>query len=295
MERPLKDVSSLKPVVDMSKVFSVIRSPFRYPGGKSWLAPVIEQWLRSDGRDVTTFVEAFAGGASVGLTIAASGLTKNVVLVESDPDVAAVWHCVFSSDADLLATRLVTFKMCSSSVAELLNSSPCTTVDRAFRTIVRNRVSHGGKMTATSGLMSKGDGQGLLSRWYPVVLAARIRDASRLSSVVTFVEGDAFDELPKTANNTGAVCFIDPPYASKSRLYAHSQIDHQRLFELASRRAGRTVLCYDNTVENLVLAAKHELDVQMVSTRAGAHKKATELLISSDLSWVAPATAAVIR
>ena len=41
-------------------------SPFRYPGGKTWLVPEIRNWLRSARRMPDVFVEPFAGGAMAG-------------------------------------------------------------------------------------------------------------------------------------------------------------------------------------------------------------------------------------
>lgn len=42
------------------------RSPFRYPGGKTWLVPLIRQWLISLPKRPAELIEPFAGGAIVG-------------------------------------------------------------------------------------------------------------------------------------------------------------------------------------------------------------------------------------
>src|SRR5438309_2220482 len=41
------------------------RSPFRYPGGKTWLVPYIRDWLRSKQHPPAHLIEPFAGGAVV--------------------------------------------------------------------------------------------------------------------------------------------------------------------------------------------------------------------------------------
>lgn len=43
-------------------------SPFRYPGGKTWLVPEIRRWLLAARTRPSVFVEPFAGGAIAGLT-----------------------------------------------------------------------------------------------------------------------------------------------------------------------------------------------------------------------------------
>src|SRR5947209_16515106 len=68
------------------------RSPFRYPGGKTWLVPWIRRWLISRPQPPVEFVEPFAGGGIVSLTVAAEALAQQVLLVELDDQVAAVWH-----------------------------------------------------------------------------------------------------------------------------------------------------------------------------------------------------------
>src|SRR5438105_7684130 len=73
------------------------RSPFRYPGGKTWLVPYVRQWLRSRDPKTEELIEPFAGGAIVGLTVAFERLAESVRLIEKDEDVAAVWHTIFNS------------------------------------------------------------------------------------------------------------------------------------------------------------------------------------------------------
>jgi len=41
------------------------RSPFRYPGGKTWLIPRIRQWLRSFKKKPELFIEPFSVEASL--------------------------------------------------------------------------------------------------------------------------------------------------------------------------------------------------------------------------------------
>ena len=83
------------------------RSPFRYPGGKTWLVPEVTLWLSRKHRHPCHFVELFAGGGIVSLTVAAEGLADHVTMIELDPDVASVWHTIFSDDAEWLAAAFL--------------------------------------------------------------------------------------------------------------------------------------------------------------------------------------------
>ena len=96
------------------------RSPFRYPGGKTWLVPRIRQWLTSLPIQPAEFIEPFAGGAIVGLTVAAEGLAGHVTLVELDENVAAVWQTIIHDEGggEWLAKQIVNFELTHESVLE---------------------------------------------------------------------------------------------------------------------------------------------------------------------------------
>jgi DNA adenine methylase len=120
------------------------RSPFRYPGGKTWLVPEVALWLSRKNRKAGHFVELFAGGGIVGLTVAAEGLADHVTMIELDPDVASVWYTIFSDDAEWLARRILTFDLTSEHLQETLSRPTATTREKAFQTILKNRTYHGG-------------------------------------------------------------------------------------------------------------------------------------------------------
>ncbi|HPQ96902.1 MAG: DNA adenine methylase [Thiothrix sp.] len=79
------------PIINVASVPQ--RSPFRYPGGKTWLVPWVREWLRQ-GTMSNELVEPFAGGGIIGLTAAFERLASHVTMVELDPDVAAVWRII---------------------------------------------------------------------------------------------------------------------------------------------------------------------------------------------------------
>src|SRR4051795_3780713 len=83
------------------------RSPFRYPGGKTWLVPRVRQWLRSLKPSPRELAEPFAGGGIVGLSALFEGLVEKLALVEKDEDVAAVWEILVYGDARLLGEKIL--------------------------------------------------------------------------------------------------------------------------------------------------------------------------------------------
>ena len=141
------------------------RSPFRYPGGKTWLVPVFRRWLASLPTAPDLLIETFAGGAIIGLTAACEKLTGHVILVELDADVAAVWKTVLCGDAEWLASRIVRFELSTASLQNELASPAQTARAHAFHTILRNRTAHGGILADGAGVIKTGEGgRGLASR-----------------------------------------------------------------------------------------------------------------------------------
>lgn len=95
-------------------------SPFRYPGGKSWLLPLVGRWLSSNS-GVVRLCEPFAGGASVGLFAGITGLVKFVRIAEADGGMAGFWKAAFmQGGAERLAQRIETFKFTEKCVRNFL-------------------------------------------------------------------------------------------------------------------------------------------------------------------------------
>lgn len=263
-------------------------SPFRYPGGKTWLVPVTRAWLKQMPSKPRMLLEPFAGGAMVGLSAAAEGLVDQVHLVELDDDVSAVWECIFSADDqsfEKLVSAIETFDLNEQRARDVIGQSPRAIHRKAFRTIVKNRVQRGGIMAAGAGLVKTGEnGRGITSRWYPETLAKRLRALRTLRTVVSFTQGDAFEAIETFP---GATLFIDPPYTAAgkragSRLYTHNEIDHERLFDMVANNAGPALLTYDDTPEVRTMAELKGFSVGDVSMKSSHHVVMRELAIFKD-------------
>jgi DNA adenine methylase len=264
------------------------RSPFRYPGGKTWLIPYIREWLKNKTRKPSRLIEPFAGGAIVSLTAAFERLAKHVLFAELDENVAAVWRVVLNGSGEWLARQILSFEMNLDSVKRTLGAKSKSLRARAFQTILRNRVQRGGIMAAGAGLIKAGEnGHGLHSRWYPETLARRIREINRLKDRLSFVEGDGFALIEEHKGDKDAAFYIDPPYTLASRrLYSAWEIDHSRLFALMAQCKGDFLMSYDNTDEVAKLASTFGFATRAIAMKNTHHAKMTELLIGRDLTWL---------
>ena len=267
------------------------RSPFRYPGGKTWLVPLFRRWMRSLPAKPAMLMEPFTGGGIISLTAAFERLAQRILMVELDVDVAAVWQTMLSPEAEWLAQRILDFPMGGDAVREVLTRQAATPRERAFATLLKNRVYHGGILAPGSGLVKFGEnGKGIASRWYPETLARRIRDITQVAPHIDFVQGDGLAVLKDSAERADVAAFIDPPYTAStkragSRLYTHSIIDHEALFALCATLEGDFLMTYDNAPEMMEMAASRGFDTQLVPMKNTHHAEMYELLIGRNLNW----------
>lgn len=270
------------------------RSPFRYPGGKTWLVPHIRRWLAHRPGRPAVFIEPFAGGGIVSLTVAAEQLADHVLMVELDPYVAAVWQTILqdTGGGEWLAERIVRFDLTADAVETALQTPSNDVRGRAFQTILRNRVNRGGILANGAGRIKHGEAnRGLASRWYPDTLKRRILDILIFRLRVGFLHGDGLPVLRQWANRADTVFFIDPPYTAAgkkagSRLYTHCDLDHEELFQIAASLEGDFLMTYDNAAGVCQLAQRYGFDTQAVAMKNTHHAMMSELLIGRDLSWV---------
>lgn len=261
-------------------------SPFRYPGGKTWLIPEIRNWLCRLSQKPNIFIEPFAGGGIAALNVAFGKLAQHVIMAEIDDNVAAVWEIILT-DADWLANRILNFEISLEQTTSSLSTPPINLRERAFQTILRNRVQRGGIMAPGASLMKSGEnGKGIGSRWYPQTLAKRIMEIYNRRDSITFMHCDAFELIPKYLDRDDVAFFIDPPYTAGGkragkRLYIHNDLDHEKLFSMMSCANGNFIMTYDDSSEVESMAIKHGFLIKKAIMKNTHHNIIYELLITN--------------
>ena len=263
------------------------RSPLRYPGGKTWLVPHIRHWLCD--RRTELLVEPFAGGAIVSLTAVMEELSERAYLVDLDRDVAAFWRAALEHSAELI-TSIRRFVPDRESVEALARRAPENLLEHGFRTLVLNRTRRGGVLAPGAALTRNGEnGQGVASRWYPATLEQRLRAIAAYSKRFTFREGDGVRTMEKLSEQRrGVRFFVDPPYTAAggkragSRLYAHNEVDHQRVFRVLADSEADFLMTYDCSEEIVDLVDRFKFHAAVVEMKNGHHARIAELIITKD-------------
>lgn len=291
------------------------RSPLRYPGGKTWLIPHIRAWLGGacaeagaihppatpnlldpsavnggEGKRPTRMlIEPFAGGGIVSLTAVMEGLAERCLLAELDRDVAAFWHAALRF-GPRLRERVLAFEPTRESIASLMSMQPENVLDHAFRTLVLNRTRRGGILAPGASLARQGEnGKGVASRWYPRTIANRLAAIEQHTSQITFCEADGLQLLGSflhgASGGQALAAFIDPPYTAGGkcagrRLYAHNEIDHERLFAMLADSRIDFLMTYDCAPEIIALVAKYHFHAVQVVMKNTHHAKLREVVIT---------------
>ncbi len=285
-----EDKTSLPKPVNVASVPQ--RSPFRYPGGKTWFVPVFRDWLRNHYPKPEILIEPFVGGGIISLTALFENLVSHVVMVEIDEDIAAVWQSVVDGHAEWLAKKILDFDLNKKTVIHEISKTDVSTKEKAFQTILKNRTFHGGILAEGSGFLKHGEnGKGIHSRWYPATLSKRFENLKLVADRIKFRQEDGLNVIREYSHRDDVVFFIDPPYTAGGkkagkRLYRHFDLDHERLFAIFETVKGDFLMTYDNADEVKTMARKHGFQMRLVPMKNTHHATMKELVIGKDLKWM---------
>ncbi|MFZ3091322.1 MAG: DNA adenine methylase [Nitrospirota bacterium] len=268
------------------------RSPFRYPGGKTWFVPTFRRWVEAMNQKPNILVEPFAGGGIISLTALFENIVQKAVMVEMDEEIAAVWASIVKGDAEWLAHRILGFELSKETVLAEITKKPQTQREKAFQTILKNRTFHGGILAEGAGLLKHGEnGKGIHSRWYPATIAKRLINLGHIAHRIDFRNDDGLKIMKEFSKRHEVIYFIDPPYTAGGkkagkRLYKHFDLDHERLFAICETLKGDFLMTYDNADEVKEMARKHGFQMRLIPMNNTHHATMEELVIGNDLSWM---------
>jgi DNA adenine methylase len=196
-------------------------SPLRYPGGKGKIANYIKLVFIENDLSGYDYVEPYAGGASVALSLLYEDFVTNIQINDVNRSVFAFWDAAVNR-ADAFCSRIsrtsATTEEWHRQKAVQTASSPDPD-DLAFSTFFLNRTNRSG-IIARGGMIGGLDQTGqwrLDARYNKAELCKRIEKISRFRSRITVTRLDAA-ELIRRVNRSGnqrVFLYLDPPYYVK--------------------------------------------------------------------------------
>ena len=234
-------------------------SPLRYPGGKGKIASffyaIFEQNSLCDG----TYVEPYAGGASVALSLLYNEYVSNVIINDIDRSIYAFWHSVLFNNeklCNLIHKTKVNLKTWEESRVIQKRKARAKLLDLGFSTFFLNRTNRSGII---NGGMIGGRAQNgkwrIDARYNKVDLINRIRRAGQYRNRIKIYNFDAYKLLqnifPSLSKKT--LCYFDPPYYEKGKaLYVnyYRNSDHTKIAKkIQSIKKVKWIVSYDDKKE----------------------------------------------
>jgi DNA adenine methylase len=250
---------AVQPLLPRSPKGSVrLLSPLRYPGAKRQLIPLFDELLRYQA--VSTFIEPFAGGASVSLHVAANGLADRVVLGEADPLVYHFWQTA-CFETDWLINQVETVEVSLETWDRFRASDDESSRAQALACLFLNRTSFSGILHRRAGPIggrAQRSAYGLGCRFPREELVRRLRLVGRLAGsgrIAAVYLADYEATVAKALaeyGSEGSFIYLDPPFFAKAAtLYRRSFLleDHHRLARYLTDLNEPWVLSYDDHLE----------------------------------------------
>lgn len=227
-----------------------LKSPLRYPGGKS---RALEQIAGVMPATFAEYREPFVGGGSVFIRLRQRMPHVPVWINDLNHDLYCFWKHA-QADLDALVDRVTKVRDDAREGAHLFSTltgncaSALSTFERAVRFFVLNRITFSG--TVDSG----GYSQQAFARRFTASSVARLDELRRVLEGVTITNLD-YTELLTNAGSD-AFLFLDPPYlrAVKSKLYGrrgalHTGFDHVEFAERLKACSHKWLVTYDDSPE----------------------------------------------
>ena len=266
-------------------------SPLRYPGGKTCLYPIISQILRENRIEHRDYVEPFAGGCGLALSLLYGSHVSDIHINDVDPSIWAFWHSTLEHTSELvdrIRHTPVTIDEwhVQREIHRQMNSED--PVALGFATFFLNRTNRSGiiKLAGPMGGRDQSGPNKIDCRFNREDLGNRIRRVARYRNRIHLYKQDALPFIKSISVDLPDSSFfcIDPPYFKKGKgLYTnfYQPEDHGHLAEAILALENPWVVTYDNepAISKLYRSRRRrEFDITYTLQ---AKRRGTELLIAS--------------
>ncbi len=269
-------------------------SPLRYPGGKNKISPFVKLIIDKSGLTNITYVEPFAGGAGVALSLLFSGTVNHIVINDYDKCIYSVWRAILNDTNEfikLIKDTDVTIEEWHRQKDIYLTQNNKYSLELAFATFFLNRTNRSGILKAGPiGGFNQNGNYLIDARFNKENLIQRIFDIADKKNQISLFNKDirSFFKsyLPKYEN---VFLYLDPPYYKKGQeLYKNffTDKDHQEIAECVKQLTCNWIITYDNTAEITKLYEEQQCGFFDLSYSLANNLRASELIVlSNDTLW----------
>lgn len=230
-------------------------SPLRYPGGKRQLSTFFKQLYRENNLYDSTYVEPYAGGASIALTLLFNEYASKIIINDLDKSVYSFWYSVLNHTEELckiIKDTRVNIKTWHEQIKIQKHLKP-DKLALGFSTFFLNRTNRSGIINA--GVIGGLDQTGnylIDARFKKDILIKKINKIAMFKDRIELHNLDAVKLLHKIINNKmqNVFIYLDPPYYEKGKdlyLNYYKEKDHREIYKAVTGiKEYKWLLTYDN-------------------------------------------------
>lgn len=233
-------------------------SPLRYPGGKRKLTNFIKMIFRENNLMDGDYIEPYAGGASVALSLLFDEYARFIHINDLDRSVYAFWYSVLN-ETDALC-RMISDTPINMDMwlqqKKVLADSSAPLLETGFSTFYLNRTNRSGIITGgVIGGKSQSGTWKLDVRFNKADLIQRIEKIARYKNRIYLYNFDASTFLSQIIPGLplSSFVYLDPPYYVKGTqlLYAnfYEPDDHLAVSQIVTSLKNKWIISYDNVEE----------------------------------------------
>ena len=265
-------------------------SPLRYPGGKLKVVDYIKKLFEVNDLMDGTYIEPYAGGASVALTLLFSEYASRIKINDIDRSIFAFWHSVLEETEELC--RLITDTPVNMDVwarqrEVQARKSDAELLELGFSTFFLNRTNRSGILSG--GVIGGKDQQGkwkIDARYNKKDLIERIESVAEYKDRIELTSMDAVELIKHTRRPSDKTfCYLDPPYYVKGRdlyLNYYNDDDHRAIAKAIKKYKGKWIISYDAVDFISNLYKDYRQKEYYLSYSAGNPAKGKEIMVYSN-------------
>lgn len=231
-------------------------SPLRYPGGKGKVADYFKQIVRDNLLYDGVYVEPYAGGASVALTLLFNEYVSKIIINDIDRSIFAFWHSVLNETEELcnlIENTPVTIDSWRKQREIQKRKDRASLLKLGFSTFFLNRTNRSGILSGgvIGGVEQTGKWK-IDARYNKAALIERIKRIASYKNKIQIFNKDAITLIRSLRDSLPAktLIYFDPPYYVKGEdlyLNAYKPKDHEHIANEISQLVGQKwIVTYDN-------------------------------------------------
>lgn len=270
----------------------VYYSPLRYPGGKGKIVPYFKEFIYNNELLDCVYVEPYAGGGSVGLTLLFDGYVSKIIINDIDRSIYAFWYSVLNETealCEIIEKTPVNIHTWRKQKNLQKKKNKYSLLKLGFSTFFLNRTNRSGIIEGgiIGGKKQTGTWK-INARYNKKELIARIKKIAQYRSRIKLHNSDAsklLRSLTKTLPKKTLI-YLDPPYYVKGRnLYINHYLDkdHRKLSQLIQTIENQHwIITYDNVSAIRTLYSTYRQKEYDLNYSASSIRTGQELMIFSN-------------